>query len=773
MPTLLPAALSSLELTIGGVGVFFFLLVAFGVLISRFYRKVDQGKALIINKMAAEPEVTFTGGIVIPIFHRAEVMDISVKTIELERKGSEGLICRDNIRADIKVTFFVRVNKTKPDVLKVAQAIGCARASEERTLENLFTAKFSEALKTVGKRLDFEQLYTQRDDFKDQIIEVIGKDLNGYSLEDAAIDFLEQTPLESLDPHNILDSQGIRKITEMTTTQNIETNRLKNEEAKRRGSDDLNKQEALLNFNQRANEAQAKADKEISLSRTREENEALRFQHEEQKRTLLVKQKAEEEISINEQNKARAVEVAQKNREKEVSVEGVRVQKARDLEEISREREVEFKRIEKEKILEHERKNIADVIRDRIAVERGVAEEEERIKDIRVIQDAERQKKSRLITAEGIAQESLVKQIKAAEAQQEVSKFEAKQRTITAEAELEASDKLAKAKIRLSDGVQAEAAAQGLANVRVQEASAIAIEKEGLAKARVTLETMQAEAAGTEKQGLARVKVREADLAISEREGTIKATLTREQLLAEASGAEQKGLADARVLEAHAQATEKQGLAEAISIKEKLLAQATAHERHGLAEAVSIKEKLLAEAAGIAEKATAMKALDDVSRQHEEFRLRLDKERAVEMEHIRVKADIARAQADVLSHAFSQAKINIVGGDGAFFERFINAVSLGQSSDAFLQHSDASRTLLQPYLSGDRSLPQDLRDVLSRPALNPADLQHLSISTLLAKLALSADPATQSKLSSLLQQARDLGVADTPLPPPPAPSPKP
>jgi uncharacterized membrane protein YqiK len=63
----------------------------------------------------------------------------------------------------------VRVNKTKEDVLRVAQAIGCQRASHQKTLEELFAAKFSEALKTVGKRLEFEQLYSQRDDFKDQI----------------------------------------------------------------------------------------------------------------------------------------------------------------------------------------------------------------------------------------------------------------------------------------------------------------------------------------------------------------------------------------------------------------------------------------------------------------------------------------------------------------------------------------------------------------------------------------------------------------------------
>ena len=55
------------------------------------------------------------------------------------------------------------------------------------TLEELFVAKFSEALKTVGKQLDFVDLYTKREKFRDDIIEIIGKDLNGYVLEDAAI----------------------------------------------------------------------------------------------------------------------------------------------------------------------------------------------------------------------------------------------------------------------------------------------------------------------------------------------------------------------------------------------------------------------------------------------------------------------------------------------------------------------------------------------------------------------------------------------------------
>ena len=200
-------------------GVVVLALIGLALIVMKFYQKVEQGQAMIVNTMKEVPEVTFTGRTVWPVIHKKEFMNISLKTIEIDRRAQDGLICKDNIRADIKVTFFVRVNKTKEDVLKVAQAIGCERASKQATIEELFSAKFSEALKTVGKKLEFEELYEERDRFRDEIIQVIGKDLNGYVLEDAAIDYLEQTPISSLDENNILDAQGIRKITELTAKQ--------------------------------------------------------------------------------------------------------------------------------------------------------------------------------------------------------------------------------------------------------------------------------------------------------------------------------------------------------------------------------------------------------------------------------------------------------------------------------------------------------------------------------------------------------------------------
>jgi uncharacterized membrane protein YqiK len=609
-------------------------LVILGVLtmLARFYRQVDQGKALIVNTLKSEPLVTFTGAVVYPIIHRAEVMDISVKTIEIDRRGKEGLICKDNIRADIKVTFFVRVNKTQEDVLKVAQSIGCVRASDQVTIEGLFEAKFAEALKTVGKRLNFEDLYKERDHFKDAIIEVIGKDLNGFVMDDCAIDFLEQTPIDALDKDNIMDAEGIRRITDLTVIQNVKTNELRQKERMEKGAQDLLADEALFRFEQKRVEAETNKNKEIAVTKSQRENEAARIANDEHKRTVMAAEKNAEETQVAQQQRERAVLVAMKNKEREVAVEAERVARAQQLEAANRESDVMAQKITREAEIERQRREIAEAVRSRIAVDKTVAEEEERIKDVRVLADANRKREAAKIGAEAEAAQHLVKQVKAAEAAEEVSKSNARQRLITADSELEAADRLARAKVRLAEGNQAEAASTGLADVRVREANASVIERQGLVDANVLKERLSAEAQGAELKGIAAAKVREAD--------------------------------------------------------------ARALEMQGLAEANAVRAKMSAEADGLAQKADAMKALDSVSREHEEFRLRLEQSKVIALESIRAKKDVAGVQAEVLRAAFEHAKINIVGGDGQFFERFMRAVTVGQSIDSAVDQSDTLKALL-------------------------------------------------------------------------------
>ncbi|ANS69746.1 secreted protein [Streptomyces lincolnensis] len=657
------------------------LLVTVVVLfvVARLFRKVEQGKALIVSKMR-KVDVTFTGQVVLPVLHKAEVMDISVKTIEITRVGKEGLICRDNIRADIRISFFVKVNKTVEDVIKVAQAVGTARASDRNTLQELFHAKFSEALKTVGKQLDFTDLYTKREELRYRIIEVIGVDLNGYHLEDAAIDYLEQTPLTQLDPANVLDAQGIRKITELTAIEHVRTNEFRRTEEKEITRQNVDAREAILELERRQADAEIKQRREIDTVRAREEAETARVVEEERLRSQGAFLRTEEQLGIQRENQAREVAVAAKNRERVIAIESERIEKDRLLEVIARERETELTRIAASKEVEAEKRDIAEVIRERVAVDRTVAEQEEAIKRLRAVEEAERGRQTVIIAAEAQAQERLVKDIKAAEAAEQAAVHRAAEELTLADARLKSADLDARAKLRLAEGIQAESAAEGLAAVQVRDKEAEVIEKAGRA---------EAEAAGA-------------------------------RMRADAEGARAKALAEAE----------------------------------------GIGEKLKAEAAGLTEKAAAMAALDEASRGHEEYRLRLEAEKEVRLAGLDVQRQVAEAQATVLATGLENADINIVGGDSVFFDRLVSSIALGKGVDGFMQHSETAQALAKPWLDGTASFTDDLGRVLG--SVSTADVQNLTVSALLMKLMRSGG-TNAGKLQQLLDRAGELGLADTSL----------
>ncbi|MEJ5209642.1 flotillin family protein [Denitratimonas sp. CY0512] len=641
-------------------GVVFITIIGLFVLFKAFYIKVPQGTALIVNDMSSVPKVHFTGALVYPVIYKKEFMKISLITLEVDRRGKDGLICKDNMRADITVAFYLRVNETQQDVLKVAKAIGVDRASEKGAVNELFNAKFSEALKTVGKKIDFVNLFENRQEFRDRIVEVIGNDLNGYILEDVAIDYLEQTPKSSLDPHNILDAEGIRKITELTAAQNVITNELERNEQLAITKKNVETKEALLALERQQADAEARQKREIETIQAREQAETLKVQEEERLKAEQARIASQEQIDIREQNRLREVEVAEQNRQRAVVIEVEKVSRAKELEIVAREREVELQRIEKEKALEEQRKDIANVIRERVAVEKTVAQEEERIKEVREVSEAERMKQVKILEAQAAAEEELVKQVKQAEADETRSRHKSVEITVLAQAELEAAAKQAEAKKKLAEGIEAERAAPGLADARVREITAAAMEKEGLAEAKVIAEKLAAEARGTQDKGLAEAKVLE------------------ENLTAQARGEEQLGAAKGK-----------------------------ATRDVGLSEADVLRQKLHAEAEGLTEKFAALAALNDDARAHEEFRMQLEKNFEQAIAQIAAGKDIAREQAEVLSAALSKANIDIVGGEGAFFDSFAKSLSVGKAIEGVAGKSPLVGDLIQKLLGAGKGIASE------------------------------------------------------------------
>lgn len=660
IPILILSAINaSFALMIVG-GILMLGVMATVIMFKKCYVIVGPDKAIVKTGFGGLDVTTAGGSFIIPLFHRKEFMDLTLKSFEISRQGSEGLICKDNIRADIKVAFFIRVDSSEEEMKEVAQSIGAQRCSELETLRELFDAKFSEALKTVGKQFDFVDLYDQRDKFKDEILKVIGTDLNGYRLDDAAIDYLEQTPLNLLSPSNILDAEGIKKITELTAGEKVKENQFTRDKEKTLKKQDVEAEETILALERQRVEAVEKQRREIAEITAREQASAKKVEEEQRLESERARIATEEELGIAEENKLRQVLVAQRNKEKTDAVELERVNRDRDLEMTERLRIVGVADVEKEKAIETEKRNIQEVIRERVAVERAVVEEQERIKDTEEFAKADRLKKVQVTAAQMKAEEELIRQVKLAQAEKEASELQAERIRIEAEAKRDAAEKETAATKMLAEAMSAEAAAPGLAEATVIEAKADAIEKQGMAEANV------------------------------------------------------------------------------------------------------LREKYSSEANGITEKAEAIKQLDGVGKEHEEFKLQLEKTKDVEIAAIDAQRGIAESQAGVIGDALRAARIDIVGGDGEFFEQITSAVKGGKAIDRFVYNSKVATDIKETFFDGNAEYFRDqMKELMAQFSLDSDSVKDLSIAALIAKmLGLANTDDVRTQLTSLLSMAGTANVAD-------------
>jgi hypothetical protein len=208
------------------------------------------------------------------------------------------------------------------------------------------------------------------------------------------------------------------------------------------------------------------------------------------------------------------------------------------------------------------------------------------------------------------------------------------------------------------------------------------------------------------------------------------------------------------------------GRAVAAVDREKALAKAEATAKIGLAEtdverqkaiilADALRDKLKGEAEGLTEKAAALAAMTDATREHEEYRLRLEMEKDIQLAGLEMQGKLAASQASVIAAGLEKADIDIVGGDTMFFDRLVGAVSVGKSVDGFVEHSQTARTLARPWLDGSASFTDDIGRILG--GLDTNDVKNLTVSALLLKL-IGSGGKEAGKLQELLDTANRLGI---------------
>ena len=238
------------------------------------------------------------------------------------------------------------------------------------------------------------------------------------------------------------------------------------------------------------------------------------------------------------------------------------------------------------------------------------------------------------------------------------------------------------------------------------------------------------------------------------------AELQAQEMLTLADARQEASTKDASATKALAEAEAARSAAAGLGEARVLVAKAEASQKQGQVDAEVTQLKLAAEADGITKKAEAMKLLENAGREHEEFKLNLEKTKAVELAQISIQKDIAAAQANVLGEAMKSAKIEIIGGETQFFDRMTQAITSGRAIDRMVENSRALTDVKETFFNGDPEyFKAQLKSTVDQFGLSADDMKNLSASALLIKmLGASPDDKTTNHLTGLMGAMARFGL---------------
>ncbi|OJJ16162.1 hypothetical protein BKI52_35945 [marine bacterium AO1-C] len=180
-----------------------------------FLKKAQSGKALV-RQGAGGMKVSMDKMTVYPVLHQLEVVDLSLKSLTVELTEANAVLCKDYIKADIKAAVFIKVSNDPLDITTIAHVFDVHQLDNKEYLADYFLPQVAFAIRTVVSHFEYRQLYDEREQFVDHIIQTIGRDLSGFRLEDIAIDYLEQTSLDFYNEDDFLEQVGKGKVNRLT-----------------------------------------------------------------------------------------------------------------------------------------------------------------------------------------------------------------------------------------------------------------------------------------------------------------------------------------------------------------------------------------------------------------------------------------------------------------------------------------------------------------------------------------------------------------------------
>ncbi len=238
----------------------------------------------------------------------------------------------------------------------------------------------------------------------------------------------------------------------------------------------------------------------------------------------------------------------------------------------------------------------------------------------------------------------------------------------------------------------------------------------------------------------AEIKIRtrdaENELAVKTRIAEAEYAVQTKQAEADFVKQDREAASKERMAQAEKEQISATGLAEvevdrerAVAIKETGEAEAFALQSAGEAEAGALRAKGLAEAEAQTARFEAARQYDDQTREHDKWVMQLQQQKELEIARITAQQEVSSESAKALAQALAAADIKLFGGEG--MEQIRRTVIDSAALDNRFKESEVLSPLVNEYMNGNRSLPQDLKDILENTDLKSNDISNIAIASLL------------------------------------------
>lgn len=192
------------------------LLIAFSLCYKLFFVRVRHPFIMIVKTLGLGRRVAWDGAFVMPLVQKVELLKTALVNVKVDCRGADGFRCRDELRVDLGLSFYLSIGLTDKDIISVARNFGLDMASEAEKIAACFRPGLTEMVSAVCREYEMEDLFDNRLAFlgwlKKKLKDI---DFQGLHLEDAVIDYLDQTPVNYLDPRDPADARAIEKLREI------------------------------------------------------------------------------------------------------------------------------------------------------------------------------------------------------------------------------------------------------------------------------------------------------------------------------------------------------------------------------------------------------------------------------------------------------------------------------------------------------------------------------------------------------------------------------